>query len=201
MRHREAKQPLPGHTAEFESLQKCGQKSWSTQPHTSKSFWHKPQDISELGLSWSNKGNLICGKSVWRDISSDSFAVIQSGQLDAFSLFSGGVTQLRMKWDIYKKNSLKVCELMGEAAWTLPLPAPRGWQWGLHREVGTGSPSLGTGWLERRYNPDIWRSPDEPAGSPGDEPCLPMSQDSHELLEAFWYLPLSSTYIFLLWKM
>lgn len=105
--------------------------------------------------------------------------IIQSGQLDAFSLFSGGVTQLRMKWDIYKKNSLKVCELIGEAAWTLPLPAPRGWQWGLHREVGTGSPSLGTGWLERRYNPDIWRSPDEPAGSPGDEPCLPMSQDSH----------------------
>lgn len=52
---------------------------------------------------------------------------------------------------LLKKKALKVCEWTSEAAWTLPLPAPRGWQGGLHREVGTGAPPLGTGWLERRH--------------------------------------------------
>lgn len=97
---------------------------------------------------------------------------IQSGPLDAFSLFSGGVTSWGWDETSVKKNALKVCEWTSEAAWTLPLPAPRGWQGGLHREVGTGGPPLGTGWLERRHNTDIWRSPDEPAGSAADEPCL-----------------------------
>ena len=176
------------------------QKPWSTQPHTSKSFWHKPQDISGLGLSWSNKGNIICGKSVWRDISSASFAILFSLDNWMLSVYSLEVLPVEDEMRHLFKNSLKVCEWTSEAAWTLPLPAPRGWQRGLHREVGTGSPSLGTGWLERRYSTGIWRSPDEPAGSPVHQPCLPWAR-THT---SFWKLSgifLFPPPTFLLWKM
>lgn len=65
--------------------------------------------------------------------------------------------------------------------------------WGRHWEPLSGN------WLagEKTHNTDMWRSLEETVASPVEEPFLPMYQDSHKLLAAFWYLPPSSTYIFI----
>lgn len=57
-------------------------------------------------------------------------------------------------------------------------------------------------WLagEKTHNTDIWRSPDEPAGSPADEPCLhepDLTRASRSFLVSF---SLFSTYIFIYGK-
>ena len=125
------------------------QKPWSTQPHTSKSFWHKPQDISGLRLSWSNKGNIICGKSVWRDISSDSFAILFSLDNWMLSVYSLEVLPVEDEMRHLLKNSLKVCEWTSEAAWPARFQRP-----GAGSEVYTGKWELGAplwelaGWRE-----------------------------------------------------
>lgn len=95
---------------------------------------------------------------------------------------------------------MKVCELTGEALQTPSPFTPCAGSEVYTPQAGTGGSSVGvlTSWRED-VNADICRSSHETVGSLIDEPC-PQTQGSYKLLAAFWYLPLFSTYIFIMEK-
>ena len=93
MRHREVKQLVPGHTAEVEPLQKCGPETLVyTASHKQVLLTQTPGHLRTWALMKQQRKHNLWKVCMERHILSLLCYFIQSGQLDAFSLFSGGVT-------------------------------------------------------------------------------------------------------------